>query len=150
MEEQDFKVSRKQTKFDKNSNTIRKMWEQIAARPSEFDMEIIDALKSTIHSDNPSNLGYNAESYVSTNSEDKYGCYGDKLYLVMREKIIKFKTPSARKINLLIGCVLNDSTTVLDSSKEKEKTQINNKDKHSKKKDIQPSKAEVDFTTCNY
>lgn len=143
MEEQDFKVSRKQTKFDKNSNTIRKMWEQIAARPSEFDMEIIDALKSTIYSNDSASLGYNAEAYVSTHFEDKYGCYGDKLYLVMREKMIKFKSPSARKINLLVGCVLNDTATVQDSSEDKEKQQKDSKDKHSKKKDIPPSKAEL-------
>lgn len=148
MEEQDFKVNSKTAKFDKNSNTIRKMWEQIAARPSEFDMEIIDALKSTIHSNNSASLGYNIESRVSSHSEDKYGCYGDKLYLVMREKMIKFKTPSARKINLLIGCTLNESTAESDSSKtpgaiSKEKQNQDSKGKQQKKKDIPLSKAEL-------
>ena len=108
MEEQDFKVSGKTHKIE-SSNSIRKMWESIAQRPSEFDMEIIDALKATVHSTNSTSLGYNAKSYVSTNSDDKYGCYGDNLYLVMREKMIKFKTPNAKKINLLPGCELRES-----------------------------------------
>ena len=52
MDELDFKLSNKTTKLE-SSNTVRKMWEFIAQRPSEFDMEIIDALKSTIYSTNP-------------------------------------------------------------------------------------------------
>ena len=51
------------------------MWEVIAQRPSEFDMEIIDALKATVHSTNTTSLGYNADSYVPMTSDNKYGCY---------------------------------------------------------------------------
>ena len=78
MEEQDFKVGKKPHHTEKFSTTIRKMWEVIAQRPSEFDMEIIDALKATVHSTNTTSLGYNADSYVPMTSDNKYGCYGVK------------------------------------------------------------------------
>ena len=147
MEEQDFKVSGKTHKIE-SSNSIRKMWESIAQRPSEFDMEIIDALKATVHSTNTTSLGYNAKSYVSINSDDKYGCYGDNLYLVMREKMIKFKTPNAKKINLLPGCELckatansNEPKSQEPKSQEPEKTE--SKAKSQKKKDAPPTKTEL-------
>lgn len=143
MEEQDFKINSKTAKFDKNTNTIRKMWEQIATRPSEFDMEIIDALKSTIHSNNSACLGYNAEFGISAQSEDKYGCYGDKLYLVMREKMIKFKTPSARKINLLIGCAINECNTEPKSDITKTPGAICKEKQPQDRKEKPPSKAEL-------
>ncbi len=104
-QETDFKVKARTYQTDK-SQTIRKMWETIAARPSEFDMEIISALKATVQSNEKSSLGYNAESYVATGGDDKYGCYGDKFYLVIREKLIKWKTADGKKINLLHGCSL--------------------------------------------
>ena len=138
MEEQDFKVTTKTYKIE-SSNSIRKMWEAIAQRLSEFDMEIIDALKATVHSTNTTSLGYNAKSYVSINSDDKYGCYGDNLYLVMREKMIKFKTPNAKKINLLPGCELRES----DDSKSQEPEKTDSKAKSQKKKDVPPTKTEL-------
>jgi len=147
MEEKDFKVSKKTHKID-FSTTIRKMWEVIAQRPSEFDMEIIDALKSTIHSNNTASLGYNSKFHISTSSDDKYGCYGDKLYLVMREKIIKFKTPNGKKINLLPGCDLQGVDIMTESmepkSPEPETTENKpNTGKSQKKKDIPPTKVEI-------
>ena len=155
MEDQDFKVGKKTHNNEKFSTTIRKMWESIAQRPSEFDMEIIDALKATVHSTNTTSIGYNAKFHISTNSDDKYGCYGNKLYLVMREKMIKFKTPNAKKINLLPGCELHGDGSIAESndfksqesksqepkSQEPEKTDI--KTKSHKKKDIPPTKAEL-------
>ena len=44
--ESDFKISNKKNKGD-NSGTVRKMWKQIAQRPSEFDMQVIEALRET-------------------------------------------------------------------------------------------------------
>ena len=155
MEDQDFKVSKKTYKIE-ISNAIRKMWESIAKRPSEFDMEIIDALKATVHSTDTTSIGYNAKYYVSTNSNDKYGCYGDKLYLVMREKMIKFKTPTAKKINLLPGCELQGVVVVVGAGsiaesnnskiqepKSQEPEKIDVKTKSLKKKDVQPTKTEI-------
>ena len=160
MEEKDFKVSKKTNKID-FSTTIRKMWEVIAQRPSEFDMEIIDALKATVHSTNITSIGYNSKSQVYAYSDDKYGCYGDKLYLVMREKMIKFKTPNGKKINLLPGCDLQGVMIESNASKipdpeipdpeipepesqksEKTETKINTA-KIQKKKDIPPTKVEL-------
>lgn len=143
MEEQDFKVGKKPHHTEKFSNTIRKMWEAIAQRPSEFDMEIIDALKATVHSTNTTSLGYNADSYVPSTSDDKYGCYGDKLYLVMREKMNKFKSPNSKKINLLPGCEFREPTveSIDSKSQESEKTEV--KAKSQKKKEIPLSKAEL-------
>jgi hypothetical protein len=146
MEEQDFKVGKKTNNNEKFTTTIRKMWEAIAQRPSEFDMEIIDALKATVHSTNSTNstsLGNNANAYVSTTSDDKYGCYGDKLYLVMREKMIKFKTPNAKKINLLPGCELREPTVESIDSKSQESGKTEVKAKSQKKKDVSLSKAEL-------
>ena len=46
-ESQDFKVKARSYQTDKNQ-TIRKMWESIAHRPSDFDMEIIKAHQDSI------------------------------------------------------------------------------------------------------
>ncbi len=140
-QEQDFKVRTRAYQTDK-SQTIRKMWESIAKRPSEFDMEIIDALKSTIHTDNVSSLGYNAKAYISTNTDDKYGCYGDKLYLeVFREKMLRIKTVNGKKISLLNGCDLQ--TAEVESIDSKRQNTTDTKTKSQKKKDGQPSKTEL-------
>jgi hypothetical protein len=151
MEAQDFKVSKKTNKIDfYNTNAIRKMWEVIAKRPSIFDMEIIDALKATINSTNKSNLGYNSGTSVAAIlSDDKYGCYGDKLYLVIREKMIKFKLPNDKKINLLYGYdTFIESKESYDSNyKSQESEQIqtnaNNVVKIKMKKDMPLSKTEI-------
>ena len=111
-------------------------------------MEIIDALKASIYSNNPASLGYNASgsssiSSPSTNTgADRYGCYGDKLYLVMREKMMKVKTSSGKKIHLLLGCPDSlESITTVPETLEIEKTM--GKAKNQKKKETPPSKTEL-------
>ena len=47
MDSEDFKIVSKKNQSDK-SQSIRKMWEVMAQRPSDFDMQVIDALKATI------------------------------------------------------------------------------------------------------
>ena len=125
MEEQDFSLlGKRNTKIENNS--IRKMWECIAQRPSEFDMEVINALKATIKSNNPSSLGYNADIYSSTDSNNNiYGCYGNELYLVMRERMMKYKTPSGKKICLLPNCILNQVKEGKEGNESKECKQGN-------------------------
>jgi hypothetical protein len=136
MDELDFKLSNKTTKLE-SSNTVRKMWEFIAQRPSEFDMEIIDALKSTIYSTNPASLGYNASFDVSSNLDVKYGCYGDKLYLIIRNKLIKFKTSTGKKVNLLVN------HTILEELKDLQKVSNEIIERKQKKKDTLSTKAEI-------
>jgi len=88
MENNDFKISNKKKDLEK-SNAIRKMWEVMAQRPSEFDMQVIDALKATI-------IG-------NANNEEQYGCYGEQIYLTIREQLINFKTNDNKIINFLIN-----------------------------------------------
>lgn len=145
MDEQDFKVSKKTNKNDKYSSTLCKMWKYIAKRPCDFDMEIIDALKNTVNSNDPNSLGYNAEFYLSINSNYKYGCYGDNLYIIMREKMYKFKTPNNKKVNLLFGCnqIVDFDTRITRNSMENTVIKVDNKNKNQKKQNIQPTKAEL-------
>lgn len=140
-QENDFKVAARTYQTDK-SQTIRKMWVQIAQRPSEFDVEVIKALKASIISTNKDSLGYNAANYISTSDTDKYGCYGDKLYLTIREKLVKIKTSNSKKINLLANCPdLEPSTEVGSSLASIEGAPAS---KHAnKKKDAPPSKTEM-------
>ena len=88
MENNDFKISNKKKDLEK-SQSIKKMWEIMAQRPSEFDMQVIDALKATI-------LG-------NTDTEETYGCYGENIYLTIREQLINFKTNDNKIINFLIN-----------------------------------------------
>lgn len=157
-QEADFKVKGRSYQTDK-SQTIRKMWAQIAARPSDFDLEIINALKASIITNNRDSLGYNAANYVNTSDEGKYGCYGDKLYLAIREKLIKIKTSEGKKINLLNGCsiptLMKENPTARDDSSNGANKSCSTKDTkdmketHESKKSNQkisnkePSKAEV-------
>jgi hypothetical protein len=80
MDSEDFKIISKKNQNDK-SQSIRKMWELMAQRPSDFDMQVIDALKATIT--NSSNGNGN-----SNDNENIYGCYGEKVYLTIREQLI--------------------------------------------------------------
>lgn len=87
MESEDFKIVNKKNQTDR-SQSIRKMWEVMAQRPSDFDMQVIDALKATITN--------------NSDNEQLYGCYGEKIYLTIREQLINFKTNDGKKINFLI------------------------------------------------
>ncbi len=138
-QERDFKVATRTYQTDK-SQTIRNMWVQIAKRPSEFDLEVIKALRASIVSSNEKSLGYNASRYISIPEEcDNYGCYGDKLYTTIRTKLVKIRTSSSKKINLLANCPELES-----SVEEAEVTEDNHHGKHnSKKKEAAPSKTEI-------
>ena len=91
----DFKLNKKNKDFEKSN--ISKMWDIIAQRPNDFDMNVISALKSTVI------------THVSS-SDTLYACYGEKLYLYIRENYLIFKTSNNnnnnnnnKKINLLIN-----------------------------------------------
>ena len=105
----DFRVQTRR-KIDKVQSQVHKMWDIIAQRPSDFDMQVIDALKSTITTDN-------------NNQQPTYTCYGEDLYFKnIRDKLIKY--------NLL----LNDTNT---NDKHINDKHINDKhinDKHIKDK----------------
>ena len=93
METEDYKVASKSYQTDKNQ-TIKKMWEIIAQRPSEFDMQIVDALKDTI---------YDILNVSKSNKETKYGCYGESIYLdTIRDLLVNFKNKDSKQINFLI------------------------------------------------
>ena len=87
----DFKIYKQKHDFEKGN--IKKMWEHIAQRPSEFDIQVINALKSTIISNNNSN----------NNNNEMYKCYGEQLYIHMRQSLINFKNTDNKKINFLIN-----------------------------------------------
>ena len=101
----DFRVQTRRT-FDKGQSQVRKMWDIIAQRPSEFDMQVIEALKSTITIDN-------------NNQQPTYTCYGEELYINnIRATLIKH--------NLL----LNDINTKDKPIKDKPTNDKHIKDKH--------------------
>lgn len=127
-ENDDVKVSAKKYTTDK-SQTIRKMWEAIARRPSEFDMEVIDALKATIIKTNENNI--------------TYGCYGENIYQNIRQQLINFKSSDGKKVNFLLTDIINTKEKAdkpVDNSKKKEKVQEKvqekTKDKPIKKADL--------------
>ena len=108
MDTDDFKVKVPSYQTDK-SQSIRKMWEIMAQRPSDFDMEVIEALKNTV----------NASSNTEVNNK-KYGCYGETMYLIIRDEyLIKYKNADGKKI-----CFLNnkdnkdnkDNEPIIDSN----------------------------------
>ena len=91
MEAEDFKVAGKKYQTDK-SQTIRKMWEIIAKRPSDFDMQIIEALKDTI-----------LEPGTTTDSSSiVYGCYGPMIYDIIRKALMTVKK-DGHSIDYLLG-----------------------------------------------
>lgn len=102
MEDTDFKVNSRKQDFEK-SNAIRKMWKIMAERPSDFDMQVIEALKATITGNNT--------------NEQIYGCYGEQVYLVIREKLMNFTTNDHKNINFLLNNNNNNTTTstILDT-----------------------------------
>ena len=76
----DFKIYKQKHDFEKGN--IKKMWEHIAQRPSEFDIQVINALKSTIIS--------NSSNSNNNNNNEIYKCYGEQLYIHMRQSLINF------------------------------------------------------------
>lgn len=86
MEEQDFRVNSKKQDYERN-NHIRKMWDHISQRPSEFDMQIIDALKVTITGNNTDDI--------------EYACYGEDIYLIIRKQLTTYKHHTGLIINFL-------------------------------------------------
>lgn len=110
--EDDFKIQNKKKTGERNY-TIRKMWEIMAQRPSEFDMQVIEALKNTIIND--------------CNTEQIYGCYGEDVYIGIRQQICQYKTKDG-----IINFLLNDKI-ITDSSS---KTTTKNTHKLIKKSDI--------------
>ena len=117
MEQDDFKVSTRTYQTDK-SQTIRKMWEVISQRLSNFDTEVVNALKATVSS--------------KSNINNKYGCYGEELYKYIRKQLTNFKNSDCKKINFLINCI--------QSLKEDEHIEITKK---SSKKVIPAKKADI-------
>ena len=101
--EDDFKIQNKKTPGERNG-AIRKMWEIMAQRPSEFDMQVIDALKNTITND--------------SSTDQVYGCYGELVYLGIRQQICQYNTKDGNIINFL----LNDKLIKESSSKNNDKT----------------------------
>lgn len=128
MDSEDFKIVSKKNQNDK-SQSIRKMWEVMAQRPSDFDMQVIDALKATITNSSNGNGNCN-------DNENIYGCYGEKIYLTIREQLINFKTNDGKKINLLIDTIPIIPIT-LDKHNETPKIA-----KHSKNDKIEKNKKE--------
>ena len=121
MEEQDFKINSKKKDFEK-SNSIRKMWEIMAQRPSDFDMQVIDALKATItEADN------NEQSFG-------FGCYGEDAYLVIRQQLTNFKTIDGKTINFLLSNDNNTNITKPEKTHDKPKTNQNKANKKADKK----------------
>jgi hypothetical protein len=91
MDAEDFKVAGKKYQTDK-SQTIRKMWEIIAKRPSDFDMQIIEALKDTI-----------LEPGTTTDSSGiVYGCYGQMIYDIIRKALMTVKK-DGHAIDYILG-----------------------------------------------
>ena len=110
--EDDFKIQNKKKTGERNS-AIRKMWEIMAQRPSEFDMQVIEALKNTIIND--------------SNTEQIYGCYGEDVYLGIRQQICQYNTKDG-----IINFLLNDKIITESSSK----TTAKNTPKPTKKSDL--------------
>jgi hypothetical protein len=105
MEGEDFKVQGK--KKNDNNHNVKKMWKIIAQRPSDFDMQIVDALKNTIY------------DIIEKNkiSQTKYGCYGDLIYNKIHDLIINFKDKDNKNVNFLIKN--NRKDTGKDTGKDK-------------------------------
>ena len=116
MEEQDFKVNSRKQDYEK-SNAIRKMWEIMAQRPSDFDMQVIDALKATITG--------------TTNGEQIYGCYGEQVYLVIREQLMNYKTIDGKNINFLLN---TNTEPILDKRTNDKLDNKTNKNRNATKK----------------
>lgn len=113
METEDFKIASKNYQTDK-SQTIRKMWEIIAKRPSEFDMQIIEALKNTvIESDDSSGI--------------VYGCYGTMIYDIIRKALMNVKK-DGRGIDYILG-----GAKITDKQPEIHKQSDKHPDKHKNK-----------------
>lgn len=134
--EQDFKVKVRSYQTDKNQ-TIRKMWESIAQRPSDFDMEIIKALQDSIipavNAMNSTTGILNNDKNDSSNTTKKYGCYGDFIYKIIRDEyLLKFKNSEGKKICFLPNCSSSstsdikkqDAITPKKNSKESKKALI--------------------------
>lgn len=137
MDGEDFKVASKSYQTDK-SQTIRKMWEIIAQRPSEFDMQIIEALKDTIHTGATGNTGSAGDT---SDDRGSYGCYGDMIYKIIREALINHKKDS-KNINYLITD-LSASKSGGDKKDKKDKKE-DNKGDHDKRKDKQTPMKKAD------
>lgn len=122
MDTEDFKVVNKKNQIDK-LQSIKKMWELMAQRPSDFDMQVIDALKATITNN------YNNDKF--------YGCYGEKVYLTIREQLINFKTNDGKKYNLLINDIpMSNNIEQNNISSDRKKKELQKKEVPIKKADI--------------
>jgi hypothetical protein len=127
MEEQDFKVNSRKQDYEK-SNTIRKMWEIMAQRPSDFDMQVIDALKATITG--------------TTNDEQIYGCYGEQVYLVIRKHLMNYKTIDGKNINFLLN---TNTEPILDKHATDKLDNKTNNNRNSPKKIDKKSEKKTDI-----
>jgi hypothetical protein len=103
--EDDFKIQNKKKTGERNS-AIRKMWEIMAQRPSEFDMQVIEALKNTIIND--------------SNTEQIYGCYGEDVYLGIRQQICQYNSKDG-----IINFLLNDKLLQIHLAKQPRKIHLN-------------------------